>query len=287
MLPAVTRFFHPVLPSRELSKGEAVVTLAGRRYGLSRGRSEVGARALGDAPPARVCERYGYLWLGDEALPASAEPAIDDEGFEHVGCFGARFEAPLHVAFDNFSEDEHTPWVHHFLGWREADLSRLDFRSENHPDRTEVRYSAPQRPSVWTPALLLLPGDHFHNQWVTRFDPVRTVYTLHWFDPKTRRPRPVVSRFAIYFVPETAGRTWLHTFAMARLEPASLRFLMPVVRRVVPFLGRNEVGDDARWIPNVAGTPFSFEGMRLGRFDAPLVHNHHLLETLYWQASMG
>jgi hypothetical protein len=284
MLPAVTRFFHPVLPSRELRRAEVVVTLAARRYALARGATGATARALGDAPAVRVVERYGYLWLGEAGAP---EPVIDDAGFEHVGCFGARFEAPLHVAFDNFSEDEHTPWVHHFLGWREDDLGKLEFACERHADRTEVRYSAPQRPSVWTPALLLLPGDYFHNQWVTRFEPVHTVYTLHWYDPRTRKPRPVVSRFAIYFVPETAGRTWLHTFAMARLEPASLRFLMPVVRRVVPFLGRNEVSDDARWIPNVAATPWSFEGMRLGRFDAPLVHNHQLLETRYWPSEQG
>ena len=108
--------------------------------------------------------------------------------------------APLHVALDNFCEDEHTPWVHSFLGWKESQLPQLEFESSNFDDRTEVYYHAPQHPSIFTPALLIEKGDVFHNQWVTRFDPVRTVYTLHWRDPKTDAMRPVMSRFAIYFV---------------------------------------------------------------------------------------
>jgi hypothetical protein len=40
--------------------------------------------------------------------------------------------------------------------------------------------------------------------------------------------------------------------------------------------------DDARFVPNVASTPFEMKGMRLGKYDKPLVHNHRLLRSLYY-----
>ncbi len=40
-------------------------------------------------------------------------------------------------------------------------------------------------------------------------------------------------------------------------------------------------------MPKVAGTPFAWNGMRLGKFDRPLVHNHKLLERVYWGRRYG
>lgn len=278
---AIERFFQPVLPSRDLRRGRSVeVTLAGARFSL--------ARAADGAPSARgdlrvrAIDRGDYVWLGGEALGREAEPTCDEsaDGFEQVAAFGARFDAPLHVAFDNFSEDEHTPWVHNFLGWREDDTHAVHFESDNFDDRTEVYYRGKQRPHLLTPGILVRPGDDFHNRWVTRFDPIRTTYTLSWNSANTGAPRPVVSRFVIYFVPETDRTTWLHSLVYAKIRP-SLRFLFPVVRRVVPLVGKNEVNDDGRFIPHVADTPFSLEGMRLGKYDKPIIHNHRLLERIY------
>lgn len=237
-----------------------------------------------DTVAFQAIERCGYIWVASAGVPLSSFPVTEwtDEGFELVGAFGARFDAPLHVAFDNFSEDEHTPWVHTFLGWREEALERLEYSAKNYDDRTEVQYKAPQRRSPWTPLLLIRDGDSFHNRWETRFDPVRTVYTLHWSDPVTGAPRPVISRFAIYFVPETDKTTWLHTFAYGRVADPRFRLLWPVIRRVIVHLGKNEVEDDRRFIPAVADTPFELEGMRLGKYDKPIIRNHKLLSKLYY-----
>ena len=54
-----------------------------------------------------MVERHGYLWLADRGTPEAALPALLWEGFELAGSFTQLFEAPLHVALDNFSEDEH------------------------------------------------------------------------------------------------------------------------------------------------------------------------------------
>ena len=41
--------------------------------------------------------------------------------------------------------------------------------------------------------LLLKAGDVFHNDWVSRFDPVRTDYVISWSSP-SGEPRPLVYR---------------------------------------------------------------------------------------------
>lgn len=278
----IERFFHPVLPSRELRRGGRItIHLAGLPFVLTRDVHGV-ASVVDGSRDVRVIERGDYLFLGGAALPDAAMSPVDfsAEGFTQVAALATRFRTPMHVAFDNFSEDEHTPWVHNFLGWRERDAADLHFESENFPDRTEVYYRGKQRPHPMTPGILVLPGDNFHNRWVTRFDPIRTCYTLNWTSTKTGRLRPVTSRFLIFFVPETEKTTMLHTLVYAKITE-SLRFLFPVVRGVLPIVGKSEIEDDGRFVPHLVDTPFSFEGMRLGRFDKPLVHNHALLERLY------
>lgn len=272
-----------------------------------------------DSEAFQVIERHGYLWMAARRTPLTSFPELDyrAEGYQFIGGFGTRFQAPLHVALDNFSENEHTPWVHTFLGWSEGDLAprlrqaapaalrrlgallggwlrdrkpegdprgevSLAFEAHNFDDRTEVRYRAPQRRSPWLPLLFARNGDEFHNQWVTTFEPVRSVYSLCWSDPVTGEVRPVAARFAIYFVPETESTTWLHAFAFVRVTDRRLeRLLMPVIRRVVVKLGRDEIEDDARFVPLVADTPFELKGMRLGKYDKPIVRNHKLLERIY------
>src|SRR5690606_25995741 len=95
-----------------------------------------------DAQAMQVVEHQGYLWLADPATPRSAMPETAWDGYEPAGSFSARFDAPLHVALDNFSEDEHTPWVHTRLGWNAGDVDTIEFDAENFDDRTEVSYRA-------------------------------------------------------------------------------------------------------------------------------------------------
>lgn len=234
-----------------------------------------------DARAFQVVERHGYLWLAGRDTPLSAFPDLAPEGFEFTGSFSMLFRAPLHVALDNFSEDEHTPFVHTRLGWDEPATGAIEYSAENHEDRTEVHYRAPQRDSLLVPLLLLRSGDFFHNDWVTRFDPVRTNYSIHWTAP-SGAPRPFHHHFAIFMVPETARTTRFHVFAFLKLVNPRFRPLMPVVRRAQRVLSWFEVRDDARFIPLVADTPYSMKGMRLGKYDKPLIHQRKLLERIYF-----
>ncbi len=106
-----------------------------------------------DTAAYQVVEKFGYLWLSERDTPVSTFPLTRWDGFDLAGSFSTLFQAPLHVALDNFSEDEHFPFVHFFLGWDEHGLSQLEFKAQNYDDRTEVLYRGPQRPSVWLPLL--------------------------------------------------------------------------------------------------------------------------------------
>jgi len=327
-MPAVTRFFHPILPARKLAPGPVRVTVAGRSYALfrdARGRAaafmdecphrkaplsagrvrpdgRLECRYHGwhfdadgrgrspsqpnltkcDAVTMQLVERNGYLWLADPEVPLSALPAVEWDGFEPAGAFSMPFAAPLHVCLDNFSEDEHTPWVHTRLGWDAADVDSIEYTAENHADRTDVTYRGRQRDS-WSRLLVgLKKGDTFNNEWETRFDPVRTIYTLYWTEPGTQRRRGITARAAIFMVPETDRTTMFHVFVGMRIEDRRLRLFAPALRKLAVALSWYEIRDDARFIPTVADTPEDQRGMRLGKYDKPLVHNHKLLKQIYF-----
>ncbi len=275
--------FAPLSAGRVTPEGQLECPYHGWRFdadGHGRSLSQPDLKKC-DARAFQVVERYDYLWLAARDAPLSAFPDFAPQGYEFNGSFSMLFRAPLHVVLDNFSEDEHTPTVHTRLGWDRTQAGGVEYDAQNFEDRTEVRYSAPQRPSYLMPLLLLRNGDIFHNRWVTRFDPPRADFTITWTGP-TGQQRPFTNRPIVFFVPETANTTRLHVFSFGLLHDERLRPIMPVVRRASIVLAWFEVRDDARFIPLVAGTPYSMKGMRLSRYDKPLIHNRKLLERIYF-----
>ena len=144
-----------------------------------------------------------------------------------------------------------------------------------------MRYAGPQRRPPLLPVFGVRAGDHYVNDWVTRFDPLHAVFTFHWTSP-AGLARPLAVRTAVFMVPETDATTRFHVFIFASVAPGSfLRRLLPVVRRAALFIGRREVAADAAIVRHVR-TPDSLEGLRLTKFDKPLVHNRKLLDALYF-----
>ena len=97
----------------------------------------------------------------------------------------------------------------------------------------------------------------------------------------TLRPRPLATTVDIFFVPETDKTTWLHSFVTLHM-PDRLRPLTPMLKRAAVFLTWWEVRDDARFMRALVDAPPELKGLRLGKFDKPLIHNRKLLRELYW-----
>lgn len=237
-----------------------------------------------DVRSFQVIEKLGYVWMADRMTPLESFPEMTWEGFEFAGAFDTLFEAPVHVSLANFSEDEHFPYVHTRLGWDDSRLSEIHFEADNFDDRSEVRYRGPQRPSPYLKFLLVKPGDVFYNEWVTRFDPLRALFSFRWEDSKTGHTRPLKLRIMIFMTPETMTTTRFHIFLFLRLDAPRLRFLLPVARRAALAMGRAEVLDDAEFARHLAHTPADMKGMRLDKFDKPVIHNNKLLRALYLNA---
>jgi phenylpropionate dioxygenase-like ring-hydroxylating dioxygenase large terminal subunit len=236
-----------------------------------------------DTTSYQVVERYGYLWLANRGVSLDAIPRLEWDGFSSAGSFTVLFQAPLHVALDNFSEDEHFPFVHSFLGWNADGLAQVSFTGSNFDDRSEVQYVGPQRPHPILPLFGVKAGDRYSNDWITRFDPVHAVFTFHWEDPKTGAARPLTARTAVFLVPETETTTRFHVFVFFKVAAGSwFNWIIPIVRFAALRIGINEVEADARLSATVANTPLSLEGMRLGKFDKPVIHNRKLLQKVYW-----
>jgi phenylpropionate dioxygenase-like ring-hydroxylating dioxygenase large terminal subunit len=233
----------------------------------------------------QLLEQHGYLWLANRHVLPSAMPKIGGDGLSFAGSFSLLIQAPLHAVLDAFSEAEHTPFVHERLGWDPTALGALAFESKNFDDRTEVRYAAPQRTSLASRLLGLKRGDIFETRMTTRFSPVHNVHSFRWTDAAKGTPRPFASTTAMFYVPETSREVRVHVFVFVNIQDARVRWLLPLVKPVAMFAARRELKDDQAMLAHFADAPFEMKGMRLGRFDAPLVHHRKLLKKIYFGES--
>jgi phenylpropionate dioxygenase-like ring-hydroxylating dioxygenase large terminal subunit len=236
-----------------------------------------------DVRSYQVVERHGYLWMAARETPLSALPALGWADYELAGAFDTLFQAPIHITLDNFTEDEHFAFVHNFLGWDESAVDRIQYEAHSYDDRTEATYVAPQRPSPLLPLLGVKEGDLFHNTFVSRFDPVHTVYTSHWTSPSTGRRRPLSARTAAFMVPETDRTTRFHTFVFVRSDEGTVfRRVMPLVRLMARAFVWSEWLYDARWVRHLADTAPDLKGLRLGKYDKTVIRNRKLLKSVYF-----
>ena len=231
----------------------------------------------------RVVERERYLWLAAPETPLAQLAAPSHPDHVLAAVFTTPFETPLHVALDNFSEDEHFPYVHAFLGWREQDWPDVRFEAHTYDDHTEATYVGPQRPSPLLGLVGVHSGDWFHNHFESRFDPVRHVYTSYWTDRSSGERRPVSTITVVYMLPETEATTRFHTFVYVKVDQAwRARMMEPLVLRFAEAFVRLEWWMDARWVRRIAGTGASLQGLRLGKYDKTVIRNRKLLRAIYF-----
>lgn len=234
-------------------------------------------------PAYQVITKYGYIWVGNQnANPAEVENQFE-KGWTFVGSYSLTFDAPFHVAIDNFSEDEHFPFVHKIFGWDESGVKDVEFNCHQEDDKVYVHYWGPQR-TFWGMRLLLArPGQYLDNRWVASYDPVRILYTSHLTDKNKKHESPGHNHIAIYFVPRGEDKTDLHAFQFVKFRnPLWYRFL-PLFRPMYVRLFKNDLAQDAHFVKKLKNVPYSFQGMGLGTYDKPLIYGRKLLDKVYYR----
>ncbi|MEJ7732620.1 MAG: Rieske 2Fe-2S domain-containing protein [Polyangiaceae bacterium] len=134
--------FAPLSAGRVTDDGRLACRYHGWRFD-STGIGESPSRARPRPCTVRAfqaIERHEFIWVASADTPARAMPDIAPAGYALAGTISAQISAPLHVVLDNFSENEHTPFVHTMFGWSESSLNTIAFDAENFDGRTEVRY---------------------------------------------------------------------------------------------------------------------------------------------------
>jgi phenylpropionate dioxygenase-like ring-hydroxylating dioxygenase large terminal subunit len=235
-----------------------------------------------DTKAWQAVERFGFIWLADAAVSLDRFPLTEPAGFQFAGSFSTTFAAPIELTLDNITEDEHFAYVHSTFGWEASRSSEVEVETRVFEDRTEVRYQGPQRSSWFGPLGGVRAGDTFHNEWVTTFEPVRTVYTFGWRDSRTGKDRPIRTQAAVFLLPESDRQTRVQMFVFVRIAPSLQSRFAPLFRFMAVRVAKMELRRDATIIAPLAGSPMEIEGMRLTRFDKALAHNRKLLRCIYW-----
>ena len=230
-------------------------------------------------PRYYIHERLGYLWMSARSTPPENLMPVH-EGWKFAGTAHVTFNAPLEIVLDNFSENEHVPWVHGGLGWSENRLDSIEFEFEKRPAGARVKYRARQRPNLLFKLLLVATDDVYVNEFVANFEPLHATYYISWEKKNGTGKRPLSTASTVYFVPETKDRTTLHFFFQYQLT--ALKFLEPVVKRSIPFIAWKEALDDKRFLERVmSDAPADLQGMKLRKFDKPIALHRKLLHDLY------
>lgn len=235
-----------------------------------------------DVPTYRVVEHLGYLWMSSrDAKPVTIDDLMPNHpGWTFAGTAKVTMNAPLEIVLDNFSENEHVPWVHGGLGWDESRVGSVEFEFEKTATGARVIYRARQRPNLMFKLLLVGTDDIYVNEFNSSFEPLHTTYYISWEKKNGTGKRPLSTASTVYFVPETANRTTLHFFFQYQLT--ALRFLEPIVKRSIPLIAWKEAIDDKRFIESVlANAPVDLKGMKLRKFDKPIALHRKLLHERY------
>lgn len=236
-------------------------------------------------PRYSVKEYLGYLWMCSADAAAASNQSPDDlvalrPGWSFAGTASMTMNAPLEIVLDNFSENEHVPWVHAGLGWDENRLSSVDFAFEKTESGAHVSYRARQRPNLLFRLLLVGTDDIYVNEFRSEFEPLRVTYDISWEKKDGSGKSPLSTASTVYFVPETAERTTLHFFF--QYELTALRFLEPLVKRSIPLIAWKEALDDKRFLEGVmANASADLKGMKLRKFDKPIALHRKLLQDKY------
>lgn len=227
-------------------------------------------------------EKQGAIWV----KPAGADPAFpvfDTPGYYNICNLRHEVKAPLDLVVDNFCEIEHTPTTHAFFGYPLERMNEVDVKFLSTENSVRVINRGPSKKINFFLRLLLgiKSRFEFHDDWMTYFSPVYSIYE-HWFaDPLTNQEGMVRWRLYIFFTPITDHETSITTFAFTKSrypgKHGAVRWFQWLMRKRLD----QEIRLDVRILENLANYNTSIEGMLLSRFDKVLGLNRERISRIY------
>ena len=230
-----------------------------------------------------VREEHGFVWVKSRASNPEF-PKINENNYYHLGNFFHLVPAPLELTVDNFTEIEHSGTVHDTFGY---DLDKLhEVKVTFEPTETSVRVinTGPTKrlfkPFAWI--LGIRKGDIFHDDWITYFSPVYSVYDHWWTSPDGSREGTIRWRLYMFFWPVDDDTTAVTSFVYAKsrlpLGPVGgLTVAKYIFRREVD----REVRQDIAMLEHMAVKSVSIDGLKLSRFDRVLGLTRERIAKIY------
>lgn len=228
-------------------------------------------------------ERYGAVWIAAPGCGAPF-PRLEYPGYRRVALLHERVDVPLELVLDNFTEVEHTPTTHAFLGYALESMPEVETRVTTTDDAVRVYNAGPQKKIPWVLERLVgvYTGDVFVDDWTTRFSPVHAVYDQYWMDGESGEHRPDKLKIAVFFTPLDDTTTdllvFIHTSAPRWGRWGLNAVLLPPLLRL---LVGHEVRLDKRILEKLADRSVELRGLKLSRFDRPMGEHRRRIAALY------
>jgi vanillate O-demethylase monooxygenase subunit len=232
-------------------------------------------------------EAHGLIWIregvpresGLDRAPAPPLPHWDSGDLGLAGLAFHTVPAPLELTLDNFTEVEHTSSIHQVFGF--SDPTAIKHRLELDASVTRVWNSGPQRafPPLFNAFIDPRPGDTFRNDWITRFDPLLTIYDQTWTSLGGRQRRFRL-KVVMAFVPIDDTTTQLVTFVYSpKVLPGLLHRLLaaPIIKAVTA----HELNLDVWALSQLADLDTELTPRTLGPLDRVLLENRRRLQPAY------
>ena len=221
-----------------------------------------------------VCPYHGWRYdrRGHGTSPGNERMRVEAPTYDVATRHGVVWvKTPYQLLVDNFIEIEHTCVAHWLFGFDVEDMPRVKLRSESLPEQLHIVCEGPQK-RIPKPVELLAgfrSGDHFVADWTLDFAPLRATYTFTHRAKDTGALRQPRAKEVVYFAPIHAEESLLVAFYFTNLPPTRLNraLVLPVYRRWVDY----EYELDRRILENLADRRTDLDGLRLGRFDKPLL----------------
>lgn len=324
------RFFHPILPERELKNRPVGVQVGSTKIVLFRDHEgHIGALedrcphrftplSLGQVLPNgrlacqyhgwnfdrngdcrnpslksesmrcpvrtfKVVKRHHFLWVANPDVPESQFPEFMEDGFELLAAYNIEFRAPLLLVFDNFSENEHFPYVHQYFGWDSQGSKQAQFECSKTDKTVEASYYGPQRTFPGASLFGVRKNSWMRNGWLTKFQPVHSTYTS-WICSSNNLTTPMggyINRLTTFMTPIDETKTLMSIFQSVQYTKPVGRLKKYIYKKLFVSNVRHDIFNDVEFVEKLSHVPTRLDKAVLGRFDRPLVYNRELFEKIY------